>query len=158
MTTGGGSVTGATVVSDAARCRDRRQRQRRDERYGDVRLTHGGGSVGSTSVLSDANGLASTSWTLGTGGALNTLRASLSGGAAVDFLANAIPPVTSGYDIALHWNQIPNATNLEAFEAAVARWQGVITGDLSDIAANHPANECGMAMPAFQEPSMSHWS
>lgn len=67
-TTGGAPISGATVS---------------------FAVQSGGGSVSAASVTSDAQGQASTSWTIGTTAGANTLRATVGSVAPVDFTATA---------------------------------------------------------------------
>lgn len=68
-TTGGAVVSGATVS---------------------FAIQSGGGSVSAASVTSDAQGQASTSWTIGTTAGANTLRATVGSVAPVDFTATGV--------------------------------------------------------------------
>jgi len=94
----------------------------------------GGGQVTNGSVLSSAAGLASAgSWTLGQPG-LNELTATVTGLPAVVFTATARVEATGGaYDIEVRYLSSSTVRQRQAVEAAAARWERVIVGDLPDV-------------------------
>ncbi|MEX0892941.1 MAG: leishmanolysin-related zinc metalloendopeptidase [Gemmatimonadota bacterium] len=103
----------------------------------------GGGAVSSGSAVTDASGLASVgSWTLGQPG-LNELTATVTGLPAVVFTATAqLEQTGGGYDIEVRYLSASTARQRQAVEAAVARWEGVIVGDLPDVRLQYD-NVCG---------------
>jgi hypothetical protein len=67
-------------------------------------VTAGGGSVSPTNTVSDANGRASATWTLGANSGTNTLHAAASGFGSVDFNATVVQGTLFTY-------QTPSVTN-----------------------------------------------
>ena len=55
------------------------------------------------------------------------------------------------FDIELRYVTAPTAAQRRAFEDAVARWQFVVTGDLSAVSLDIGSGECGSNAPAFDE-------
>jgi hypothetical protein len=98
-------------------------------------------------VETDLAGIATIGWTLGEG--VNVLTATASG----------LPPVTSyargdaspaDFDIALRFTTTPGATLLWPLNAAVTRWESIITGDLADVVGfDVPEGTCTAGAPAI---------
>lgn len=115
----------------------------------------GGGSIsGSSSVVTNANGVAQLAgWTLGLAAGTNTLTATavpggITGNPAT-FTANGIVP---GFNITLRFLTTLTASQQAAFTNAAARWGEVIIGDLPDMNINRLASICaGSGVPAVNE-------
>lgn len=112
-------------------------------------LTGGGGTIGGATQNTSAGGIATLgSWTLGGVAGANTVTAAGNGvaltGAPVTFTVNATAPV-SLFNITLqNIGPAVSPTRQAAFDNAKARWQQVITGDLSDVAFNQSTGaNCG---------------
>jgi hypothetical protein len=112
----------------------------------------GGGSVRPENATTDAEGLASTSWTLGTIG-VDSVQATLSEpgipGNPVTFYAIGIG--STGFNIALRFLESPTPAQLQAFAEAAARWERVVTGDLPDNRVVLGAGACGSTSPRLDE-------
>lgn len=108
----------------------------------------GGGSVTGAVVQTSIQGYAVVeSWKMGPTPGLNRLRASV-GNLSTEFTATATapPPPPSGgggYQIDLVFTTSVTPTQQAAFQAAAARWESLITGDLTDIPLNINAGSCG---------------
>jgi len=117
-------------------------------------VASGGGSVTSATVVTNASGIATVgSWTLGATANLNTLTATVAGGAITG------NPVTfsaagcsggggGGYALTLCFTTSTTETQRTAFTDAATRWQGLITGDLSNVAIGLDADDCGVSHPS----------
>ena len=112
----------------------------------------GGGSIRPENATTDAQGLASASWTLGTIG-VSSVQATLSepgiAGNPVTFYA--IGSGSTGFNIAFRFLESPTPAQLQAFAEAAARWEGVVTGDLPDNRLVSPAGSCGFSSPELDE-------
>ncbi|WP_420127368.1 leishmanolysin-related zinc metalloendopeptidase [Longimicrobium sp.] len=119
------------------------------------RVTAGGGTVTGGTAVTDANGIASVGdWYLGSTPNLNTLTATVNGPGVVNNpvsfnAAGCKAGAASGYGITLCINSTMTVSQRAAFENAVTRWQGLITGDLADGAVNAAANACAAGTPAI---------
>lgn len=117
-------------------------------------VTGGAGAVSSGTVNTGALGRASVgSWTLGAEGA-NTLTATVAGtgitGNPATFTATATG--ASSYQMELRLLSGPlSPGQAAAFASAVARWQAIITQDLTSIPVNLPTGSCGSNAPAVNE-------
>jgi hypothetical protein len=110
-------------------------------------VTAGGGSVTGATPNTSASGVATVgSWTLGAAVGSNTMTASAGGllGSPVTFSANGATSV-SNFTIELQFILPPSVAQLAAFNAAKARWEQVITGDLGafDVGSVNSGNGCG---------------
>jgi hypothetical protein len=122
-------------------------------------VVQGGGSVSSSSSVSDQQGLASAGgWTLGTTPGVNAVDAIVDNLTPVRFTATAatpttpVPPVGIGnFNITTRFVAGANTRQREAVDKAVARWQTVITGDLVNVPVNAPAGTCFTAQPSVNE-------
>lgn len=116
-------------------------------------VTGGGGSVAGASPVSDAAGVAAVgSWTLGGSAGAQTLQAAAPGLAPVSFAGTAVaalPPPSGGFDLDLQVVGSPGASVQAALNAAVARWESAITGDLPDVSVNVAAGACGVGHSAL---------
>jgi Big-like domain-containing protein/leishmanolysin len=112
----------------------------------------GGGSVRPENATTDAQGLTSASWTLGTIG-VSSVQATLSepGIAGNPVTFNAIGIGSTGFNIALRFLESPTPAQLQAFAEAAARWESVVTGDLPDNRVVIPAGGCGNTSPQLDE-------
>jgi hypothetical protein len=120
-------------------------------------VTAGGGSVIGATQATDVNGVAGVgSWVLGAAAGPNTLTAQVAGITPVAFNATAMitpPPPSTAYGITIRYVTPATARQQLAVERAVARWQSVVTGDVSDVdtrANQVAANSCG-THPAIAE-------
>jgi hypothetical protein len=115
-------------------------------------VTSGGGSVTSASAITNASGVATVgSWVMGSPGVLNTLSATAAGASTpASFRASGCSGGGgTGYGITLCYTTSLTASQRVAFDSAAARWQRVITGDLSDISASIPESSCSATSPSF---------
>ncbi|MBK8006042.1 MAG: hypothetical protein IPK12_19565 [Gemmatimonadetes bacterium] len=102
----------------------------------DFAVASGGGSVTGASATSDASGIATVgSWTLGPAAGANTLEATSAGltGSPVTFTATGAAVVTSQFTIDVVYLAGATPAQQAAFDAAKARWESIITGDLADV-------------------------
>ncbi|MDP2955922.1 MAG: leishmanolysin-related zinc metalloendopeptidase, partial [Longimicrobiales bacterium] len=112
-------------------------------------VASGGGSASGLTQTTGSDGTATVGgWTLGASVGANTLTASASGLSPVTFTAAGTPPLTYGIEIRVIGSM--SAAVQAAFAAAEARWEQVITGDLSDVNLTSTAGQCGIA-PAVSE-------
>ena len=118
-------------------------------------VTAGGGSVTGAVAVTDATGTATVgSWTPGAAADLNTVTATVSGdgvtGNPVTFnVAGCSGGGGAGYAVTLCFTTPVTAAQRTAFTDAATRWQGLITGDLANVALNVPAGYCSATMPAL---------
>jgi len=114
-------------------------------------VTSGGGFVQRTAVVSNAQGIADPgAWTLGGQPGTNTLEATSGNLPPVHFTATGtLPP--SSYNIVVRWLASATTRQQQAVANAVARWQSVITKDLTDIPVSAAANACFAGQPAINE-------
>lgn len=120
------------------------------------RVLSGGGSVQNQTSTTNAEGIASAGkWTLGTTPGANTVEASYGALAAVRFSATATNPVLApapgSFNIVVRYIGSATARQQSAVASAVAKWQSVVTSDLSNIPLNAPAGSCFPAQPAINE-------
>jgi len=114
-------------------------------------VTAGGGTLTGATPVTNSAGIATLgSWTTGPTPGINTVTATVTGltGSPVTFTANA-STVISNFAIQLQYLTTPTVAQKAAFDGAAARWSRVITGDLTDVVANKPANACGVGDPAL---------
>lgn len=113
-------------------------------------VASGGGSVSGGSQTTDAAGAAAVgAWTLGAAPGTNTLTATAAGdgisGNPVGFTATGVAAGGgAAFDIEIRYNpgSSPTGAQAAAYAAAEAKWEGVITGDLPDLAISRPAGAC----------------
>ena len=93
------------------------------------------GSASGVDAMTNAEGIATVgSWTLAAGA--NVLTATVAGDditgnpVLLSAMGHANPAV---YNISLRFQQVPTPSQLQAFSAAVLRWEAIITGDLSSV-------------------------
>lgn len=114
-------------------------------------VTAGGGTVGTTTAVTNAAGVASAgSWTLGASGP-NALRASVAGltAAAVEFRGIGCEGGGPGYKLTLCFTTPMTQSQRAVFQNAAARWASLITGDLPDLSGEIPAGDCSDNSPAL---------
>lgn len=111
-------------------------------------VTSGGGAVSPAMATSGSNGRAATEWTLGPDLGQQTVEATSGAQSPVVFTADAEP-----YTIVIRYfgSSAPSASQQAAFDAAAARWEQLIVGDLQDVTVNRPADECVDGVPAISE-------
>ena len=103
----------------------------------------GSGGTNPSQVPSQVDGIASAFWALGPTEGAQVLTASFPGADPVTFSAPAVAGGGGGgpgFDIVYDYVSPPALGVQQAFENAAARWSTVITGDLSPIPFNIPAN------------------
>lgn len=118
--------------------------------------TSGGGSVTSGTIMTDANGTAAVGgWTLGPSAGAHTLTATVTGSGItnnpITFTATA---VTATFDIEVRHVASPTASQQAAFDNAVARWEQLLIGDLTDVdftSSPVAAGACGVDHPQINE-------
>ena len=101
-------------------------------------------------AVSDFNGDATLgAWRLGPATGDQTVSASIQGVPPVTFTATAMPVPPAEYQIVVRYiGTQPTAAQKAAFDAAVARWQQVILGDVGD---EHVVWEATSCFPALDE-------
>ncbi|HEU4883899.1 MAG TPA: Ig-like domain-containing protein [Longimicrobium sp.] len=118
-------------------------------------VTGGGGSVVDAVATTDAAGVARVgSWVMGAVADLNTLAATVAGpgvaGNPVQFTASGCQDGGgTGFGITLCFGSSFTASQRAVFESAVARWEGLVTGDVSDVAVHQPAGFCNSTSPGL---------
>ncbi len=103
-------------------------------------ITSGNGSMTGGSQVTNAGGIATvSSWTVDANPGANTMTATAAGltGSPVTFSATGGNTVSS-FTIDLVYIFTPSAAAQAAFDAAKARWEQVITGDLADVTISNP--------------------
>jgi hypothetical protein len=112
----------------------------------------GGGSVVGATSSTIADGTASVgAWTLGATPGANALTATVTGLSPVTFTATGTASGASGFNIDLRFIGSMPADIQGAFTTAKARWEQVITGDLSNVQITSAAGECTDNQPAINE-------
>jgi hypothetical protein len=122
-------------------------------------VAQGGGSVGSPTALTNAQGIATAgSWKLGSSPGANEVDAVVGSLPPVRFTATALqpapaPPVASGgvFQITIRWIASGTPRQQQAIISAAARWQSIIASDLTNIPMNAPAAACFSTQPAINE-------
>src|SRR5437867_9522648 len=59
----------------------------------------------------------------------------------------AAPAGGGAFTITLRFVNTPTGAQRAFFEAAAARWQGIVTGDVPDVSGKFPARTCGSQFP-----------
>jgi hypothetical protein len=113
----------------------------------------GGGSVSQATVATAANGNSSVFRTLGPTVGPQTTTASAAGTTPATVTFNSTgTAVVSAYTITVRYLTAMTPARQAVFDAAAARWAGIITGDLTDVTVNQPAGTfCGATYPAINE-------
>ncbi|HVG44590.1 MAG TPA: leishmanolysin-related zinc metalloendopeptidase [Longimicrobium sp.] len=118
-------------------------------------VTDGGGSVTGATVTTNASGVATVgSWILGPSAGINQLTATVAGGDVADnpVIFGAVGCKGGGgvgYAITLCYVTPMTAAQRAVFEDAAARWAGLITGDVADVAGTIPGGSCGEGSPSL---------
>lgn len=118
-------------------------------------VTAGGGTVAGGTAVTNAAGVATVGdWHLGSTADLNTLTATVTGPGVVNnpvsfAAAGCQAGAATGYGITLCFNSSMTASQRAAFENAVTRWQGLITGDLANVTVNAAGGTCFSGGPAI---------
>ena len=114
-------------------------------------VSQGGGTVTPTTTPTASNGMASTTFRLGTAAASPQQVSGRIPGTAltVSFSAIATAPVTS-FDITLRFLSDATPAQQQAFNDARLRWENLVTGDLEDGLLQVDAGDCGES-PALNE-------
>lgn len=98
----------------------------------------GGGSVTGGTATTDADGRARpTEWRLGNSPGVNTLRATVAGLPPVDVSATGVALDAAGFNLTLRFISTITPEQYTVFEEARARWEGVITGELSNLTVSN---------------------
>jgi hypothetical protein len=110
-------------------------------------VLEGGGTIASASAMTDASGVATAgAWTLGPLPGTNRLQASVGGLAPVTLTATAESP----FNIEVRIVGSMSVAQRAALDAAVARWQSVITSELIDVPLSAGAHSCFQGQPQLQ--------
>jgi hypothetical protein len=115
-------------------------------------VTSGGGYLTGATAVTNASGIATLgSWVLGSPAALNTMIATAAGAAtpASFGAAGCGGHGGTGFGITLCYRSVVTPTQRANFEAGVARWEEIITGDLPDLAYTAAAGVCIPGLPSF---------
>jgi len=113
-------------------------------------VTGGGGSVTGSPATTGSDGVATLGgWTIGAGS--NALQASIPAPFRVDPVLFGATGVGQAYQINLLYITPPSASNQAVFDAAAARWQLMIFGDVPDLPVSLPAGSCLGNEPAVSQ-------
>ena len=113
-------------------------------------VTGGGGSVTSSLATTGSDGVATVgNWTIGAGS--NTLQASIPAPFRVAPVLFGATGVGQAYQISLLYITPPSASNQAAFDAAAARWQVMIFGDVPDLPVTLAPGSCLGNEPAINQ-------
>jgi hypothetical protein len=118
-------------------------------------VTSGGGSATGPTPSTDGSGIATLGgWTLGSTPGANSLTATVAGGSIAGSPVTFTATGTGGgpspaYEIVIRFNagSSPTTAQQQAFDAAEARWEEVVIGDLPDVAVNRPTGTCSSTSP-----------
>jgi len=117
-------------------------------------VSAGGGFLSPATDTTNAQGVATTSWVLGSavGSNSNALTATVNnyGGAPTSITASTTP-VVSAYNIDLRFLTPMTGPEAAAFTAAAARWSSIVVGDLPSDLVVAAAGDCGDNSPAMNE-------
>jgi hypothetical protein len=105
----------------------------------------GDGTTGTPGATTGADGVASTSFTVLTSGAVQVTAAVATTTLTATFTETGVSPFT----IELQFLTTPTTKQREAFLAARDHWQRLITGELADVSLSAPAGSCGPGSPAL---------
>ena len=119
-------------------------------------VVSGGGNVSGAVRSTNAAGRATVgSWTLGATPGPNSLAATVKGGSIAGNPVTFNATGTGGgqtpppYDIVIRFNagSSPTTAQQQAFDAAEARWEEVVVGDLPDVSVSRPTGTCSSTSP-----------
>jgi adhesin/invasin len=113
----------------------------------------GSSSTGNAQVTGTDGTASVGQWVLAAAPGTNTLTAAAPGAGTVTFTATGVTsaPPPGPFRIEVRYLTDVTEVQREAFEAAVDRWQEVITGDLPNGLLNISAGQCGSNSPALNE-------
>ena len=110
-------------------------------------VTQGGGTLLGATQQSSLAGVATvTRWTLGNTAGTNTVTATVTGATPAQFTAFA---TSSDFNIGIVYRTSVTQAQRDAFDAAVAKWRRVITGDIGSVDVQTDANQCTPAIHAI---------
>lgn len=115
-------------------------------------VTDGGGYVTGAAATTNASGVATAgSWVLGSPAAVNGLSATAAGAAtpAAFRASGCAGGGGTGYQLTLCYMTALTPSQRLAFEAASARWQRVVAGDLEDLPFSMAAGGCSAGSPSL---------
>ena len=122
----------------------------------DFAVTGGGGSVTSSSVMTNAVGIAQVgNWTVGGVAGANTMTATAApGGITNNPVTFTATGQASGFNIVIqNYGPAFNSATQAAFDSAIAFWRRVIIGDIADGSLGNgsqfPAGTCGPGTPSL---------
>lgn len=132
VTSGGGSVTGATATTNASGI-----------------ATVGAWTTGGTA---GANSLTATAAGAGISGNPVTFTATgTAGSGTFDIELRFLTTVPTGAPAGTQPGVAPTPAQSAAFTSAVARWQSILPFDLSNVAVSRPQGTCNALVPALSE-------
>jgi hypothetical protein len=105
----------------------------------------GSGTLGTPSMTTGSDGVASTSFTIVALGSVQVPVSVSTTTITTSFAATG----TSPFVVDLRFLTTPTAAQRQAFTAARDRWQGLITSELPDGLLNAPVGTCGSESPAI---------
>ena len=117
-------------------------------------VSAGGGFVNPAVDTTNAQGVATTSWVLGSavGAASDSLTATVNNSSGAPTVITAsTTPVVSAYNISLRFLTPMTAPEAAAFNAAAARWSSIIVGDLPSDVVVANTGDCGDNSPPMNE-------
>jgi hypothetical protein len=115
-------------------------------------VTQGDGSTAATSVITDAEGKAATTFTTGNiSGSPQRVSVTIAATTlSVTFSATATADHTS-FNIGLRYLSSATPAQRQAFTHARLRWENAITADLADVPLQTAAGDCGPGTPAVDQ-------
>jgi hypothetical protein len=105
-----------------------------------------GGTLGTTSASTGANGRASTGFTPVETGAQQVTATVVNTSLTTSFTETGVSP----FAIELQFLSAVTPAQMAAFAAARQRWESLIVGDLANVSVNAPADSCGTGSPAIR--------
>jgi len=117
-------------------------------------VSAGGGFANPATDTTDAQGVATTTWVLGSavGSGTNGLTATVDGFAgAPTALTASTTPVVSQYNIVLRFLTPMSPSQTAAFTSAAARWSSIVVGNLPPDVVVANAGDCGANSPPMNE-------
>ena len=105
-----------------------------------------GGTLGTTSASTGANGRASTGFTPVETGAQQVTATVVNTSLTTSFTETGVSP----FAIELQFLSAVTPAQMAAFTAARQRWESLIVGDVANVSLNAPADSCGTGSPAIQ--------
>ena len=105
-----------------------------------------GGTLGTTSASTGANGRASTAFTPVEMGAQQVTATVVNTSLTTSFTETGVSP----FAIELQFLSDVTPAQMTAFTAARRQWENLIVGDVANVSLNAPADSCGTGSPAIQ--------